>query len=438
MSKAKLASVLVLVGIAAAIPITAMSRPATVKPNIFAGSVDVSGLTTEQARLKVRIWWENERKRTIEFTSKSLSLSAIRYTPGQVGIALDDVATIAQLPTDNAFDGAQQVVTGVKPARQDFPLVFRWISNSGEQLIPPDLIWAVEKAAPEPVPASVDYRNGAILLKKEVAGVQLDRTALTEATLASLQEEWKVEIPLKEAPKRVPDEELEKIREVVSSYSTRFSAGNRPRSANIRLAASFLNRLVVMPGERVSYNDSVGRRTLKRGFKVAGVFINGQHDTGVGGGICQVSTTLYNAALYANLKVVRRQNHSLPVPYVPQGRDATVDYGNIDLVIENSMKTPIALMSEYVPGRLTFRILGEKDPAQSIKIIQTPAKKGINTFRLVYRDGELLKRESLGRSVYYGLYLPKPKPKQKPKPPEVTAAVPANAPAGVPVPHPDE
>jgi len=438
MSKAKLATVLVLVGIAAAIPITAMSRPATVKPNIFAGSVDVSGLTTEQARLKLRIWWENERKRTIEFTSKPLRLSALRYTPGQVGIALDDVATIAQLPTDNAFDGAQQVVTGVKPARQDFPLVFRWISGSGENLIPPGLIRAVETVAPAPVPASVDYQNGAILLQKEVAAMQIDRKALTEATLTSLQDEWQVEIPLKEAPKRVPDEELEKICEVVSSYSTRFSAGNRPRAANIRLAASFLNRLVLMPGERVSYNDSVGRRTLKRGFKVAGVYINGQHDTGVGGGICQVSTTMYNAALYANLKVVRRQNHSLPVPYVPQGRDATVDYGNIDLVIENSMKTPIALMSEYVPGRLTFRILGEKDPAQSIKIIQTPAKKGINTFRLVYRDGELLKRESLGRSVYYGLYLPKPKPKQKPKPPEVTASVPANVPAEVPVPHPDE
>jgi vancomycin resistance protein YoaR len=187
----------------------------------------------------------------------------------------------------------------------------------------------------------------------------------------------------------------------------------------------------LLPGEQFSFNGTVGRRTLKAGFKLAGVYKNGQHDTGLGGGICQVSTTLYNSALLADLPIRRRSNHSLPVPYVPLGQDATVDYGNLDLVFENSYPTPIAISSYYEPGRLTFRVLGQKQPGLSVKITRSrmeahaaevehvrdptlPAgvkrvvKPGstyrrVATFRLVYMNGKLVKKEPLGHSIYGGM-----------------------------------
>jgi len=123
------------------------------------------------------------------------------------------------------------------------------------------------------------------------------------------------------------------------------------------------------PGEKLSFNKTVGRRTIENGFKLAGVYKAGKHDLGIGGGICQVSSTLYNAVLLSDLKVLRRQNHSMPVAYLPVGRDATVDYGSIDLVFENTMSTPVAISSSYTPGRLTFRVLGKKDPSISVKIL---------------------------------------------------------------------
>ena len=252
--------------------------------------------------------------------------------------------------------------------------------------------------------------------------------------------------------------------DLVAEYTTRFPTSNRPRCANIKLASSKLNGVLVMPGERLSFNGTVGERTLRGGFQLAGVYKQGKHDVGVGGGICQVSTTLYNASLFANLRIRQRSNHSLPVAYVPLGRDATVDYGSLDLVVENTTKAPIAVVNTYVPGRLTFRILGRKDPGLTVKIVQEgqrswdmpvethldrslpvgarrivePGSRGhaVQTFRLVYENGKLVRRQSLGRSTYGGgtevVAVGPAKPKAPTAAPATTAVAPpvASAAAG--------
>src|SRR5579862_1701627 len=108
--------------------------------------------------------------------------------------------------------------------------------------------------------------------------------------------------------------------------------------------------------------------TAKGGFREAPVLKNGKHDVDIGGGICQVSTTMYNAAVLANLKIVKRNNHSIPSVYVPIGRDATVDWGSLDLVIGNPTDKPVAVCSNYLNGKITFRILGQKDPSIKVKV----------------------------------------------------------------------
>ena len=108
-----------------------------------------------------------------------------------------------------------------------------------------------------------------------------------------------------------------------------------------------------MPGDTFSYNETIGDTTIENGYKVASVYENGKTSTGVGGGICQVSSTLYSAVLYADLKVVERRNHSLTVGYVPKGQDATVSYGSIDFKFANNTDYPIKISSAANGGTVT-------------------------------------------------------------------------------------
>jgi vancomycin resistance protein YoaR len=214
----------------------------------------------------------------------------------------------------------------------------------------------------------------------------------------------------------------------MGSYTTRFPGYQVSRNHNIRLAASALDGRILLPGERLSYNQVVGKRTLKHGFRPAPVILYGEKRLGIGGGICQVSSTLFNAALLGELNIVRRANHSIPVNYVPLGRDATVTDTGIDLVIENPHDHPIAIATELGRSSLTIRILGQpvagrtvvlktehsQPKSPPIKRVPDPTlpvgkqriiKKGaagvrVVLWREVYENGVLVKRERVATSVY--------------------------------------
>jgi vancomycin resistance protein YoaR len=397
----------------------------TVKNNVFVGQVSVGGLTNDEAARKVRLWWETEKIKQLKLHVADLKTELPPETPGQLGVTVDDQASIAPLPTDDFADGVKGIIGSAPPDKQTFPLVFK---ANGADLR--SLAKLLDKAVGKIHPASVIYEDGSIQKTPETAPEEVDLAAVPQAVIKVLPDGDSIELPLKASAKHVPDSDLDAISDVVTEYSTRFPSSNRPRCSNIRLASSKIRGIVLMPGEKFSFNGTVGRRTLRAGFKLAGVYKNGKHDVGIGGGICQVSTTLYNACLLSNLRIRQRSNHSLPVAYVPLGRDATVDYGDLDLVVQNNYSTPIAIDSHYEPGRLTFRILGKKDPALSVKIERSDIKswdpgtdeivdrslrpgarhiveKGswghsVTTYRLIYRNGKLMKREFLGHSTYGG------------------------------------
>lgn len=404
-------------------PAARQSQDAAIAPNTYVGQVNLGGLKQDEAARQLRVWWETEKRKKLKLTSPLVKKALPEMTPGELGVTLDDAATVAALPKQSMLGGVASAVSGGD--RQQFEPVFKSNGTS------PDALRAfVAKAAGHPVPARVTVAGGQLIRHPEVTGYSLDPSGLVAGVAAALKSGGPVRLPVVEASKHVPDAALNQITDVVSQFSTRFSAGNRPRAWNIRLASSIIDGVVLMPGDRFSFNGVVGRRTKAKGFREAGVYINGQHDTGIGGGICQVSTTLFNAALFADLKIRRRSNHSLPVPYVPLGRDATVDYGNLDLAFDNTYSTPIAIVSHYVPGRLTFEILGKKDPSLKVKVIQTGLRtwdvqtetiqdphlargrrrvvkqaepgRSVRTIRIVYRDGKEVGRETIGRSTYGG------------------------------------
>ena len=148
--------------------------------------------------------------------------------------------------------------------------------------------------------------------------------------------------------------------DLLGSFSTTFATSNGNRSTNIRLAASKINGTVVMPGEIFSYNQTVGQRTAAAGFKSAAVYSGGEVTTGIGGGICQVSSTLYNAVLLANLEIVARMNHGFNPGYVPAGRDATVSWGGPDFKFKNTRNYPIRVVCSVSGGTILAQIFGLK------------------------------------------------------------------------------
>lgn len=130
----------------------------------------------------------------------------------------------------------------------------------------------------------------------------------------------------------------------ISSYTTTLYNKEENRIHNIKTAAKKLNHTVIGPGDIFSFNDVIGERTKARGYKKASILVDGEKKTGTGGGVCQISSTLYNAALGADMEIVERHKHSKEVPYVPEGKDAAVVYNSKDFRFKNTKDYPVEIL----------------------------------------------------------------------------------------------
>ena len=191
-----------------------------------------------------------------------------------------------------------------------------------------------------------------------------------------------------------------------TSYETSYDLGNKSHERNMEIILKNLNNRVVLKGEHFSFNQTVGERKLERGFKEGPIVIRGQMTKGLAGGICQVTSTLYNAILLSNLKVIERKHHPRIQKYVPAGRDATVYFDLIDLVFKNNRKSPIKLKTKIdkVNGIISFEIWGKNIENINVKINTTKkeTKKYIifKTYRKIYNEGRLIKIEKISKDKY--------------------------------------
>lgn len=181
-----------------------------------------------------------------------------------------------------------------------------------------------------------------------------------KAIISNQQDEYT--IPLKITYPNVTTKQIgnEAFPDLLSQFSTSFTSSGYNRSNNIILSSAKLNGLVLMPGEEFSYNQAVGQRTKAAGFRKAGAYSNGKVIQEVGGGICQVSSTLYNAVLYANLEIVERTNHYFNPGYVKAGLDATVSWGGPDFRFKNNRNYPIRIVTDTSGKKLKVYIYGLK------------------------------------------------------------------------------
>lgn len=194
--------------------------------------------------------------------------------------------------------------------------------------------------------------------------------------------------------------------DMLSTYSTRYSTRDRDRTTNLQLAASKINGTVLMPGKTFSYNQVVGERTIAAGYKEAPIYVEGQVVDGLGGGICQITSTLYNAVLYANLEIVERSNHQFVPSYVTASRDATVVYGSIDFKFKNNRDYPIKIVCSVSGGIAKFDIYGlrtnnEYEVEISSYVTGSTADSTYSeAYRILKQNGQVVSTELLSKDTY--------------------------------------
>lgn len=193
-------------------------------------------------------------------------------------------------------------------------------------------------------------------------GVYADRQKLLDDISASVNGGWeKVILSTCAVPRKTTLESVKKNTVKLCSFTTYFDGANAERSSNIRLAASKLNGSILGAGECFSFNGTVGARTEQNGFKQAKIIENGKFVLGYGGGVCQVSTTLYNAAVLSGLEIAEYHPHSLAVSYVAPSRDAMVSGSYCDLKFINNRLTPVYIRAKCTVSSITCTVFGPCD-----------------------------------------------------------------------------
>ena len=217
------------------------------------------------------------------------------------------------------------------------------------------------------------------------------------------KEEYK--IPLKITVPKIKVENLgeKAFPDLLATYTTRYDPTNKNRSNNLIIAAGKINGTILMPGEIFSYNKVVGARTIAAGYKEAGAYAGGKVVKDVGGGICQISSTIYNTALLANLEIVDRSNHQFLTSYVPVSRDATVSWGGLDFKFKNTRTYPIKIVASAKNGLAKVSFYGIKEETEYEVVIQSKTLSYIPYTVKYIEDSSLAKgKEVVSQSGYNG------------------------------------
>ncbi|MDR3238943.1 MAG: VanW family protein [Clostridiales bacterium] len=286
-----------------------------------------------------------------------------------------------------------------------------------------------------PIDATISRVDGQFSTTKEISGTEMDvqSTAdIVNALLASKQAGG-VDIVLLEVAPRITEEYAAQAQSLLGSFSTNIAAGSAGRTTNIRTAASKINGTTLQPGEVFSTNDALGPSTPENGYALARVIVNGKFEDDYGGGVCQVSSTLYNAVLHAELEVVERQSHSLKVGYLDYSYDATLAGDYIDLKFQNNTDLPVFLECSADGGTLTARIYGlevhgpdhkiefynrfletvqsgsevvtyDSSLPKGERVVVTRGSAGsrYGLYKIVYEGGQEVSREQINSSYYKG------------------------------------
>ena len=335
-----------------------LTRTTMLEGTTVAG-VDVGNMTIAEAKAAVRPVID---QRLADF-SLSLTLAENSYpvTADALTLAdnLDDVLVDAYeiLRDDIGYDAVSAEADSIRANGRDFPVAII-ADEEALRVYIADLAVDVDTPATN---ANVTAGESGIQYTDEVNGYGIDQEALFAAMETAIAEQQTtVSIPMTDLEPALTVEMLRDKYVLRAGFTTSFKNSSNNRKFNIRKAAGLVNGTVLKPGDVFSANDTLGVRSSKNGWKNAPAYIAGTHEDQPGGGVCQVSSTMYNAVVLSDLEIVFRRNHSMPVAYVTKGRDATINsVGNmIDFQFKNNTTDNIILVAFTDGNSLTIQVYG--------------------------------------------------------------------------------
>lgn len=232
--------------------------------------------------------------------------------------------------------------------------------------------------------AGVDKSDGTTIIEA-VDGVQVEESTIVDTIGDASEESYTVPVTVTKATVTAAELSGVLFRDRLASVTTNYNGSQAARTTNVRLAANSCDNVILNPGEEFSYNDIVGERTASRGYRSAIIFQEGQEVNGLGGGICQVSSTIYMAVLRADLEVSERYNHQFQVSYTPIAQDATVAYGSKDFKFVNDTNYPVQLRISMGGGRLSVEIFGTKTDDRSVSLSSRSYVSGSYRIATLYK-----------------------------------------------------
>ncbi|MDD5878022.1 MAG: VanW family protein [Clostridiales bacterium] len=351
--------------------------------NIYVRDIDISNLTREEAKNKINKIIESNN-------SFILNLSENKYVFLKEDIDVDyNVDDLIE--TAYGIGRNEGIISNIKTIgnlRLGKKIILDYRITYDEKKLNKYLMELNKKIYKKPKNATIRINNGQIIITKEKNGYKLNKDKLKNTLVEKIvnmdcSEEI---IPIITIKPVYLYEDLSKIDTVLGRFETYFNSQNYNRSTNIKLAASATTNILLNQGEVFSFNSNIQNSDIGKYLKEAPVIINGKSEKGRGGGMCQVSSTIYNAALYSGMSIISVRNHSIPSPYIEKGRDATVSGGIIDLKFKNNYKTPVYIYNQVMGNKIVCTIYGNKRDKQDIEII-TEITDEINN-RIIRKNSE--------------------------------------------------
>ncbi len=398
--------------------------------NVYIETVNVSGMKKAEAKKAVEEKIKKYQGQSIEFHVEEES---VQVTLGELGFTMKGADKLIEKALSYGKDGSiwnrYFEVKKLDEKKEVISATYQ-IDKEKAKAVFETKAQPLEKTAAN---ATIVRENGAFVITEEVNGKTIDEEASIKEIETYLNKSWKQKeavvdlVSISDEPE-ITKEKLEAIQDTLGTFTTYCGSGGG-RVQNIESGTAHINGAVVMPGEEYSANAAMEPYTTENGFTKAGAYENGKVIQSMGGGICQVSTTLYNAVILAELEVTQRQPHSMLVDYVKPSMDAAIAGSYKDLKFKNNTETPIYIEGYISGGNLTFTIYGKetRNPNRSVEFVSetlstTPAGKkfvesgdalGAMTksgsghtgktaklWKVVYENGQEVSREVFNSSTY--------------------------------------
>ncbi len=251
-----------------------------------------------------------------------------------------------------------KVVSALIKEGQDIPLIFSY----DEIQMQDTLIEVAGEFDREPQNSSLTRSNGKFIIEKEAEGrkMDLEATMLNVDRVMQTKQGGRAAIVAENTKPEVTYEDNEMVTDLIGSFSTKYTAYDKNRNTNLVVGCKYIDGTIIAPGEVFSASKGLGEQTYARGYRDAGVYVNGKVEAGMGGGVCQITSTLYNAAIFAELEIVERSPHSMTVGYVPLGRDAAIADTYKDLKVKNDTEYPVYIETYAANGVLQVNLYGHE------------------------------------------------------------------------------